>query len=164
MIADYLNSAYLLLGTNIGNRLQHIQQAITLLHKTCGKILYQSSLYETAAWGHTQQPAFINQCILLKTKYSAEELIFKILNIELKMGRVRTINMGPRVIDIDIILFNNDVIDTPNLQVPHPRMHLRKFVLTPLAEIAGDIQHPLEKKSINELLKNCPDNLDVHKI
>lgn len=164
MITNYLNSAYLLLGSNLGNKLQHIKKAIFLLQKNCGNILQQSSLYETAAWGHTQQPAFINQCILLKTKYSAEELIFKILSIELKMGRVRTINMGPRVIDIDIILFNNEIIDTPNLQVPHPRMHLRKFVLTPLAEIAGDIQHPLEKKSITQLLKNCPDNLDVYKI
>jgi 2-amino-4-hydroxy-6-hydroxymethyldihydropteridine diphosphokinase len=120
-------------------------------------------LYETAAWGKTDQPSFLNQALEIETELDAVQLMKQILEIEKFMGRERKEKYGPRVIDIDILLFNNEQYDLPFLEIPHPQMQNRRFALTPLAEIANDLQHPVLKKSIGQLLRECPDKLEVKK-
>lgn len=155
--------AYLLLGTNLGNREQNLQQAIAAIKMLCGKLTASSSVYTTAAWGITHQPDFLNQVICIDTTLSAQQLIKLLLDIEKKLGRKRIVKMGPRLIDIDILLMENTVIHEPDLIIPHPRMQQRKFVLIPLNEIAPAIIHPVFNKTISQLLKDCEDNLDVKK-
>ncbi len=158
-----MHIAYLLLGGNIGDRYQNLQNGIGLLNNI-GNVSATSSLYETEAWGLTDQPAFINQVIVLQTQLHPQQLMNELLSIEQKLGRIRQEKFGPRVIDIDILLMDHLIIQTDSLTIPHPALHLRNFALTPLAEIAGNILHPVFNKTITELLKECPDKLDVKKI
>jgi len=159
-----MNKAYLLTGGNTGNREKYLQQAIELISQKCSNIHKQSSLYETAAWGKTDQSAFLNQALLLHTDLEAAELMNVLLSIEELMGRHREEKYGPRIIDIDVLLFNNLVLQTPLITVPHPELNNRRFALTPLAEIAANYKHPLLHKSIRQLLKDCPDTLPVQRI
>ena len=158
-----MNRAYLLIGGNLGNRENNFTIARGYIEQYCGPVIRSSSLYETAAWGKTDQPSFLNQALEIETELHAEHLMTQVLEIEKFMGRERKEKYGPRVIDIDILLFNNEQYDLPFLKIPHPEMQNRRFALTPLAEIAGDIQHPVLKKSIDQLLKECPDKLEVKK-
>jgi 2-amino-4-hydroxy-6-hydroxymethyldihydropteridine diphosphokinase len=158
-----MNKAYLLIGGNLGDRLAYLNNAKTMIAAQCGDILHQSSLYETAAWGYTEQPAFINQALLLQTILSADQLLAKLLAIETALGRERAIPMGPRTIDIDIIYFNDEIIKTDHLCIPHPSMQERKFVLIPLNEIAGQFTHPILQKTTQELLSDCTDPCLVNK-
>lgn len=135
-----------------------------LISAGCGIIPVCSPVYETAAWGITDQAPFLNQALELHTQSSADGLMQELLRIEEQMGRIRQERYGPRTIDIDILLFNDDVRSTPLLTLPHPEMHRRRFALQPLADIAPDIQHPVLKKSIAELLAECPDELPVRKV
>ena len=121
-------------------------------------------MYETAAWGISDQPSFLNQALMLSTSLSARQLLRKVLQIEKEMGRERKEKMGPRLIDIDIIFFDDEIHDLQFLKIPHPEMQNRRFVLTPLAEIAPNLEHPVLKKTIAQLLEECPDNLEVKKI
>jgi 2-amino-4-hydroxy-6-hydroxymethyldihydropteridine diphosphokinase len=159
-----MNKAYLLTGGNMGNRKVMLQQAIKLLSEYCGKVTAESSLYETAAWGKTDQSAFLNQALELTTELNARQLIRKILKVEKLMGRERKEKYGPRIIDIDILLFNDEIYTIHFLKLPHPEMQNRRFALTPLAEIAPGIIHPVLKKTIKQLLADCPDKLEVKKI
>ena len=159
-----MNRAYLLTGGNIGNRKAMLQKAIQLLNEYCGKVTAESSLYETAAWGKTDQSAFLNQALELETGLNARQLIRKILKVEKLMGRERKEKYGPRIIDIDILLFNDETHDIPFLKLPHPEIQNRRFALVPLAEIAAGIIHPVLKKTIKQLLADCPDKLHVKKI
>lgn len=159
-----MNKAYLLIGGNLGERKENLQKANSLINKYCGVISKSSSLYETDAWGLTEQPKFLNQALEISTTLDAPQLMQKILMIEKEMGRVRTKKLGPRLIDIDILFFNDDIHDLSFLKVPHPELQNRRFVLTPLAEIAPQFQHPVLKKIIAQLLEECPDNLEVNKI
>ncbi|MBL7745957.1 MAG: 2-amino-4-hydroxy-6-hydroxymethyldihydropteridine diphosphokinase [Chitinophagaceae bacterium] len=159
-----MNNAYLLTGGNLGNREENLAKALALLSETCGTITAISALYETAAWGNTDQPAFLNQAIQLQTTHNAKQLIRRVLKAEKQMGRVRNEKYGPRIIDIDILLFNNEKHNYHFLKLPHPEMHNRRFVLVPLAEIAADAIHPVFKKTIDQLLEECPDQLDVKKV
>jgi 2-amino-4-hydroxy-6-hydroxymethyldihydropteridine diphosphokinase len=159
-----MNKAYLLLGGNMGDRLATLALAIQWLEELCGSIEKSSSVYETAAWGLEGQPAFYNQVLLLNTTLPAETLMENILLIEERMGRLRKEKYGPRVIDIDILLFNQDVIHTPLLTVPHPEMGNRRFVLAPLHEIAPALLHPTSGLTISQLLNITPDNLAVTKL
>lgn len=158
-----MNKAFLLLGTNLGKREENLKGAKDILQQY-GNILRSSSSYETAPWGKTDQPFFLNQAIEIETILSAEALMQQILEIEKTMGRERKEKYGPRSIDIDILLFNDEQYDLPFLKIPHPEMQNRRFVLIPLAEIAPNVQHPKLNKSISRLLEACPDDLDVIKV
>ena len=159
-----MRTAYLLIGGNLGNRKDNLLTATSLIREQCGALTNSSSMYETAAWGFTDQPSFLNQAIAIATPLTARQLLRKILKIEKEMGRVRKEKLGPRNIDIDILLVENEIHDLRFLKIPHPEMQNRRFVLTPLAEIDPELQHPVLKKSIAQLLEECPDNLEVTRI
>jgi 2-amino-4-hydroxy-6-hydroxymethyldihydropteridine diphosphokinase len=159
-----MNNVYLLTGGNIGDRLQNLEEACELIEEKAGKVVTRSSIYETAAWGKTDQASFLNQVLCITTPLAAEELLQELLAIELKLGRRRTEKMGPRTIDIDILFYGNEVISNSELEVPHPRMASRRFVLTPLEEIAAHFVHPVLHKTIHELLQECPDELEVKRL
>lgn len=159
-----MSKAYLLIGGNLGDRAANLQQAIALISEQCGPVIRSSSLYETAAWGLTEQPSFLNQALEIETKLNARQLMRKILNIEEEMGRVRKEKFGPRIIDIDILFFNDEIHDMRFLKIPHPEIQNRRFVLTPMNEIAAGFEHPVLKKTITQLLEECPDNLEVKRI
>jgi 2-amino-4-hydroxy-6-hydroxymethyldihydropteridine diphosphokinase len=154
-----MNKAYLLIGGNMGDRLANLEIARAAIQEQVGNILSNSSIYETAAWGMENQAAFLNQALLIDTSFEAIELLENLLKIEKAMGRIRNQPLGPRTIDLDIIFFNDQILDTENLTIPHPHMQKRNFVLTPLNEIAPDYIHPTFKKSVNQLLIDCTDNL-----
>jgi len=158
-----MNKAYLLTGSNLGDRELYLATARTLINEQCGVIVTASSLYETAAWGKTDQPSFLNQALELETALNARQLIRRILKTEKIMGRIRNEKYGPRLIDIDILLFNNEKHNYQFLKVPHPEMQNRRFALLPLAEIAPGIIHPVLNKTIHELLQECKDELPVKK-
>ncbi|HEY0434071.1 MAG TPA: 2-amino-4-hydroxy-6-hydroxymethyldihydropteridine diphosphokinase [Chitinophagaceae bacterium] len=155
-----MNTVYLLLGSNLGDRRLALARAVNSIGKT-GKVGSCSPVYETAPWGNSGQPAFLNQAIELHTNFEAGVLMEELLRIEKTMGRERGAKYGPRTLDIDILLFNDEVISTPELTVPHPAMQDRRFVLTPLADIAADVVHPVVQKTISSLLADCTDHLAV---
>src|SRR5688500_14867053 len=156
-----MNKAYLLLGGNIDNRLHNLTKARELLQQDVGKIVEGSGIYETAAWGNMDQPVFLNQVLLIETILSAEETMNKILFIEKKMGRIRTQKNASRIIDIDILFFNKEVIKTRNLTIPHPEIQNRNFVLHPLKELIPEFEHPVLHRTIHELFLECSDTLAV---
>jgi 2-amino-4-hydroxy-6-hydroxymethyldihydropteridine diphosphokinase len=157
-----MNKAFLSLGTNLGNRDQNLNTAKELI-KSSSTIVQASSVYETAAWGKTDQPSFLNQALEIETKLEATDLMHSILAIEKKMGRERKEKYGARIIDIDILFFNEEHFNDPSLKLPHPEIQNRRFVLVPMAEIAGSFTHPILKKTILQLLDSCPDRLEVRK-
>jgi 2-amino-4-hydroxy-6-hydroxymethyldihydropteridine diphosphokinase len=159
-----MNKAYLLTGGNMGKREENLARAREQISRYCGDIINASSLYETAAWGKEDQPSFLNQALELQTILRPRLLLKELLNIERKTGRVRKEKYGPRIIDIDILLFNDEMINEPGLNIPHPELQNRRFALTPLAEIAAGTIHPVLHKSIHQLLDECADKLEVKKI
>jgi 2-amino-4-hydroxy-6-hydroxymethyldihydropteridine diphosphokinase len=158
-----MNEAYLLTGGNIGNRLEYLTKAKEEVRKRCGSVLQESSIYETAAWGMEEQEAFLNQVLKIETSLDPEHLLKSILQIEEELGRKRHLKYGPRTIDIDILFFNDNVIDQQGLKIPHPQIQNRRFVLVPLNEIASNKIHPAYQKSVSQLLDECPDLLEVNK-
>lgn len=154
---------YLSLGSNLGDREENLTKAIDEI-ADLGSFKSISSLYEAEPWGLTQQQWFYNIVLLLETSFEPESLLIKLQKIEDSLGRKREIKWGPRTIDIDIISIDNLTIDTDTLQVPHPFMQERKFVLIPLKEIAPDYQHPRLHISVGDLLNSCTDTLLVNKI
>ena len=155
------NKAYLLLGTNLGDRAKHLEAARTGLSRTAGTIRGLSGVYETAAWGITEQPVFWNQVVLLETDLPPEALLAAVLAIEQSLGRERDQRWGARTLDVDILYYNDQVIESPSLSVPHPQIANRRFTLAPLAEIAPDFLHPVLRLSQRQLLDACPDPLTV---
>ena len=158
-----MNTAYLLIGGNLGNRYAYLQEAVQNIQQSCGNIVHSSAIYETAAWGNTDQPSFYNRALALETELSPELLMQKLLDIETAMGRKRSEKMGPRIIDLDILLIDELIISSELLRLPHPALPMRRFALLPLAEIAPQLVHPVLKKTISELLTDCTDELDVQK-
>ena len=158
-----MNNTYLLLGSNMGNSKAGLSKAVEQIEKQIGKVIRQSGLYSTAAWGNTKQPDFLNQVIIVETKLSAHQTMQTILNIEKKMGRIRTVKNAPRVIDIDILFFNKEIMEQEHLSIPHPQIQNRRFVLVPLNQLSPNLKHPVLNKTVHQLLINCPDKLNVKK-
>jgi len=152
---------FILLGTNLGDRLSNLDQCLKHIEAKVGNLMKRSSIYETAAWGKEDQPNFLNQAVQLESRLQPEELLSACLAIEKEMGRMRIEKWGERSIDIDIIYFNNKIITTPRLTVPHPRLTERKFALIPMTEIAPDFKHPVINKTNAQLLEECSDQLEV---
>jgi 2-amino-4-hydroxy-6-hydroxymethyldihydropteridine diphosphokinase len=157
--------AYLSLGSNLGQRADHLRDAIMRLRKI-GRVTAVSSFYETEPVEFVEQPWFVNCVMALETSSTAEELLQSLISIERELGRNRSAKQkkGPRIIDIDILLFGAQVIDSPQLTVPHPAMHERRFVLQPLAEMAPQLVHPKLKKTIAQLLRELPRGQSVRQI
>jgi len=150
------------LGSNKGVREKNIEKAIALIQKSLGEILAVSSIYETPSWGYDDNP-YLNNAICLVTKLSPLEMMNALLKIELQLGRKRTEiqNYQARTIDLDIVLIEGVIVDHPKLQVPHPRMNLRKFVLQPLTDIAPDWIHETEQVRVSDLLLKCKDEAEI---
>ncbi len=159
-----MNRLYLLLGGNQGNPEKSLKKAAGLINKSIGKIIRRSSLYQTTAWGNTEQPDFLNQVLVVETKLGARNCMETCLAIETAMGRLRSYKNAPRIIDIDILFFNKELISNPDLVIPHPAMQQRRFVLVPLNELSPNFIHPVFKQSVHQLLLLCPDKLNVNKI
>jgi 2-amino-4-hydroxy-6-hydroxymethyldihydropteridine diphosphokinase len=159
-----MNGVFLLLGSNLGNRKQNLEQAIQKINLSCGSIVKQGSFYETAPWGKLEQANFLNVAVEISTLLNPKQLLQNTLKIEEEMGRIRLPQnqWGERLIDIDILYFGDMIVNEENLQIPHPRIAQRRFALVPMAEIAADFVHPKLAKTQTELLDACPDKLDVH--
>src|SRR5260370_19303552 len=162
LVADPVKkTVYLSLGSNVGDRAKNLRGAIAALANARVHVVRISSLYETEPLDYLDQPWFLNCAVQVETELGALELLHALRGIEAQMGIKKLIAKGPRLIDMDILLYGNEVIDTPELQVPHPRIHLRRFVLQPLAEIAPNVQHPVSHLSIADLLARTPDKSAV---
>lgn len=159
-----MNNIFLLLGSNLGEREKYIQQALNLINQQIGSIDRYSSLYETAAWGKADQPSFLNQAIRLTSSMTAMKLLEAIWSIEDKLSRTREERWGARTIDIDILFYGSEIINLPDLVIPHKLLHKRRFVLMPLNEIAPDLNHPVLHKTINQLFLELTDDLSVKNI
>ena len=158
-----MNIVYLSLGSNEGDKGRLLNLAIAAIESRCGRIMLRSAIYETAAWGLEQQPDFLNVVLKVSTRLHPKGLLKEIQVIESELGRQRTVKWGQRTIDIDILLFNNELINDEHLTIPHPFLHLRRFILEPLNEIGPELVHPLLRLTVAKLLKDCPDPLKVHK-
>lgn len=159
-----MNNVFLLLGSNLGDRKEYLQQAIMHISYDISPDVRISSVYETESWGKTDEPDYLNMVVEVKTSLAAQVVLERILNIEKVMGRVREEKWGSRTIDIDILYYNADIIDEPGLHVPHPQLHKRKFTLEPLVELAPDFMHPIFKKSNLQLKNELQDGLIVKKL
>ncbi|MFA6150002.1 MAG: 2-amino-4-hydroxy-6-hydroxymethyldihydropteridine diphosphokinase [Chitinophagaceae bacterium] len=157
-----VNKLYLLLGGNQGNTVQILQSAHTLTTQKIGAITASSPIYETAAWGKTDQPNFLNQAIEVHTNLGAFEILEQTQQIENQLGRQRNEHWGQRTLDIDILFLNNEVINTGHLCIPHPEIQNRRFALVPLNTISPELIHPVSELSVARLLELCPDNLPVN--
>lgn len=160
-----MKRVFLLLGSNIGNKQEVIITAIRQINSNAGKVVQTSALYETAPWGIEEQDLFLNAVIEIETEMPAVTLLHTLLDIEKQLGRTRLVpKFGPRVIDIDILLYGIEIVDADDLTIPHPAMSQRRFTLVPLAEIAKDYIHPVFNNTIEQLLDECPDTLTVYPV
>lgn len=160
-----MNKVYLITGTNKGDRLLNILRVKELISFRIGKPLRLSHIYESDAWGYHSEYKFYNQCLVVNTKLDAMSVLYEIFRIERDMGRTESEELySDRFIDIDILFYNADIVQTDNLTIPHPLLHKRRFVLEPLNELAPAHIHPVLHKSVRDLLKECPDKLFVEKL
>ncbi len=155
------HTVYLSLGSNMGNKKEFIAKATAALNQKVGNVTTVSKYYETSAWGNTDQADFLNIALCLKTTLSPQVVLDQILDIEKTLGRERAEKWAQRTIDIDILLFDDLIVNTETLTIPHPHLHVRNFVLIPLMEIAPEIVHPILKEPIDEIYMACLDECDV---
>lgn len=157
-----MSIVYLLSGSNLGKRQQNLSRAVHALHGLVGEVKQVSGIYESPSWGFDHPNDFLNQAIALRTQLTPHQLLDQILHLESKMGRIRKHNgYEARIIDIDILLFEELILHDDQLIIPHPRLEERRFALKPLAEIASTILHPQRRISIQELLEICPDKSQI---
>jgi 2-amino-4-hydroxy-6-hydroxymethyldihydropteridine diphosphokinase len=160
-----MNSVYLGIGSNTGDRGQNLSDALLMINELVGNVLRRSSLYETEPWGFNSDNYFLNMAVVVLTGLDQHEVLKNSQHIEKQLGRIRTgKGYSDRIIDIDILLFNNLIIQERDLVIPHPLMHERKFVMAPMAEIAPDVIHPGFNLTMLELLESCPDNHNLKKL
>ena len=159
-----MNRAVILSGSNEGGLLKNLENAIDLISRQIGVVSKTSSVYETEPWGNTNQPVFNNQVIEVLTPLSAQSLMKTLLHIEKEMGRERKVKWAPRIIDLDILYYNNDIIQEEKLVIPHPHLHERRFTLVPLTELFPDMMHPVLKLRNKDLLAELKDNMMVKAI
>jgi 2-amino-4-hydroxy-6-hydroxymethyldihydropteridine diphosphokinase len=156
-----MTTAYLSLGSNIGDRAANIGRAVAALPAHGVRVIRQSRLYETEPVEMREQDWFLNGVLEVQTDLQPAELMASLLAIEQSMGRQRLVPKGPRIIDLDILLFDSAILKQPQLEIPHPRLAARRFVLVPFAEIAPNVMHPALGKTIRELLETTPDKSEV---
>ena len=154
---------YLLLGSNLGDRLFLLKQAAGYIETQAGTIVQYSSIYETKSWGKTDEPDYLNQVLLINTMLQPYELLAKLLEIELLLGRKREEKWGSRTMDIDILFYDEMIINELGLTIPHPQLHNRRFTLEPLVELAPDFIHPVLQKALKKLKDDLQDELQVKK-
>jgi len=148
-----MHNVFIAIGTNLGDKEENIRQSIKKMEQNNIHIIKKSNVYKTMPYGYKNQPVFLNCVVQAETMLSPEELLYTLLSIEKQMGRKRKIHWGPRIIDLDIIFYDNLIIDSSNLKIPHPDMQNREFVLEPLCDIAPNFVHPILHKTMKELLK-----------
>ncbi|OIN57071.1 2-amino-4-hydroxy-6-hydroxymethyldihydropteridine diphosphokinase [Arsenicibacter rosenii] len=159
-----MHTVFILLGANLGDRVNTLQKARTLLGDRVGNVTRASAFYETAAWGLTDQPAFLNQVLLVETTDAPEVVLTKTQAIEQELGRVRHEKWGARLIDIDLLYYDQLICQSDRLTLPHPYLHVRRFTLVPLAEVAPDVVHPLLHQTNQILLDTCSDTGEVVRV
>ncbi|WP_164112950.1 MULTISPECIES: 2-amino-4-hydroxy-6-hydroxymethyldihydropteridine diphosphokinase [Sphingobacterium] len=159
-----MNKIYILLGANLGDPIAQLAKASVLLKDKIGPVITQSSVYESQGWGVEDQPLFYNQALIIQTNLDKHECLRVCQEIEIELGRVRLVKWGARLIDIDIIYFNEEVYESENLRIPHPLLQFRNFVLIPLCEIAENYLHPVLLKTTGQLLATSKDKLPVHRV
>lgn len=159
-----MGSVFLLMGSNLGDRFNHLLEARQHISRQVGKIVTVSSIYRTDAWGNHAQPDFFNQAIEVEPSEGPHPTLLTLLQIEKVMGRVRTEKYGSRTIDLDILIWKNTIVHQPDLIIPHPQLQHRRFALEPLAEIAPGYVHPVLKKTFLQLLEACTDDLTVNRV
>jgi 2-amino-4-hydroxy-6-hydroxymethyldihydropteridine diphosphokinase len=159
-----MNTVYLSLGSNMGDRAEYIVRAIAAMNMRAVRVARRSSLYETEPVDAPQQACFLNCVVEAETELSPPELMAALLEIERELGRKRRVAKGPRVIDLDILVYGSQVVHQPGLEIPHPRMSERRFVLVPFAEIAPLVEHPVLRKTIADLLAATPDRAEVRRL
>lgn len=153
---------YIILGSNMGNRQQSLERASGTIHAEVGPVLNQSSIYETEPWGFDHPNKFLNQVLEVETSMDPESLLHRLLEVEKMAGRTRDVERySPRTIDIDILFYNNLILNSKSLIIPHPRMENRKFALIPLCELTPSFRHPVLNKTVRQLLTDCKDASDV---
>lgn len=154
-----MNRIFLLLGSNLGDRSNNLDCCLELLEQRTGCIVDTSSVYETEPWGTDIPLPYLNMVAVVENDKTPGEMLESILLVEKEMGRKRGPERNaPRTVDVDILLYNSEIIEQESLKIPHERMHLRKFVLVPMVEIAPELMHPLFAKTMHELLEECPDS------
>jgi 2-amino-4-hydroxy-6-hydroxymethyldihydropteridine diphosphokinase len=159
-----MSRIFLSVGGNLGDRLENFNLTLVNISKCIGSIKKQSSIYETKAWGKENQPDYLNMALEVETTLMPEELLKKTQQIEINLGRERHEIWGARTIDIDILFYDDEIIDSENLKIPHPLINIRKFVLLPMLEIAADFIHPVLKQNIKSIYLNCGDDLAAKKL
>lgn len=160
-LKKYIN-VYLCLGSNLGDRNENLRAALALIHRKVGKVAKKSHFYETEPWGNKNQDTFLNQVVMINTTLDPRELMEALDRIERELGRQRSKEKwGPRLIDVDILFYGKRIIRDKGLEIPHPELHKRAFVLAPLLELAPELEHPVLKKPMDELFMDCDDTSEV---